>query len=110
MNPIFGDNGFFGSEWRKYWREFYGAVVITPKNYIGGDIEAVKRQHSRLKQVIETVNGQLEEVFGLHFPQAKGKWGLLSRIASKVAALNVGIRLNRHFGRPYLALATLFNC
>ena len=108
--PYLGDNGFFGSLWQKHWRQQYGARVLTPKNYIGSESKAARRRHCSLKQVVETVNGQLEEVFGLQFPRARSKWGLLSRVAAKVAALNVGIWLNRLFGRPDLALATLFNC
>lgn len=107
--PYLGDNGFFGSAWQTYWHRQYGASVLTPRNYAGSESEAARRQHSSLKQVVETVNGQLEEVFGLQFPRARSKWGLLSRVAAKVAALNVGVWLNRHFGRPGLALATLFN-
>jgi len=108
--PYLGDNGFFGAWWQKHWRQSYGANVLTPKNYVGTDSQAARRQHSSRKQVVETINSQLEEVFGLHFPRARSKWGLLSRVAAKIAALNMGIWLNRHFGRPDLALATLFNC
>ena len=107
--PYLADNGFFGSAWQPYWLRRYGSSVLTPKNYVGGESEAARRRHCGLKQVVETVNGQLEEVFGLQFPRERSKWGLLSRVAAKVAALNVGIWLNRHFGRPDLALATLFN-
>ena len=67
-----------------------------------------RRQHSGWKQVVETINGHLG-VFGLHFPGARSKWGLLSRVAAKVAAMNLGILLNRLYGRPDLAVATLFN-
>ena len=83
--------------------------MLTPKNYSGAGAHAARRQHSRWKQVVETINGHLESVFGLHFPGARSKWGLFSRVASKVAAMNLGILLNRLFGRPDLAVATLFN-
>ena len=107
--PYLGDNGFFGSWWQDHWRKRYGATVLTPKNYSGDDAQAARRQHSGWKQVVETINGHLENVFGLHFPGARSKWGLLSRVAAKVAAMNLGILLNRLFGRPDLAVATLFN-
>lgn len=108
--PYLADNGFFGAFWQKHWSERYGAKALTPKNYVGTDSAAAKRQHSSRKQVVETINSHLENVFGLHFPLARTKWGLLSRVAAKVAALNVGIWLNRYFGRPDLAFATLFSC
>ena len=107
--PYLGDNGFFGAWWQDHWRECYGATVLTPKNYRGADAEAAKRQQSGRKQMVETINGHLESVFGLQFPGVRSKWGLLSRVAAKVAALNLGMLLNRLFGRPDLALATLFN-
>jgi hypothetical protein len=44
----------------------------------------------------------------LAYPKAKTMWGLVCRVAAKCAACNLGIRLNREFGRPDLALATLF--
>jgi hypothetical protein len=66
-------------------------------------------QQARWRQVVETVNDQLTAVFGLSFPRARSPWGLLTRVAAKVAALNLGIWLNRCFGRPDLALATLFS-
>lgn len=108
--PYLGDNGFFGAFWQKHWRERYGANVLTPRNYIGSDSQAARRQHSSRKQVVETINSHLANVFGLHFPGARGKWGLLSRVAAKVSAVNLGIWLNRYFGRPDLAFATLFSC
>ena len=108
--PYIADNGFFGSWWQRHWREDYGAVVFTTKNYSGADASSSKRQHSSRKQIVETVNAHLEMDFGLHFPGARSKWGLLTRIAAKIAAMNLGIWLNRRFHRPSLALGTLFNC
>ena len=66
--------------------------------------------HRSRLQVVETVNGLLEQVFHLHYPKARSRWGLLARVSAKVAALNLGIWLNRRFGRPDLAHATLFSC
>lgn len=109
VQPYLGDNGFFGAWWQDHWRERYGATVLAPKNYRGDGAQAARRRHSGWKQVVETINGHLENVFGLHFPGARSKWGVLSRVASKVAALNLGILLNRLFGRPDMAVATLFN-
>ena len=59
---------------------------------------------------METVNGRLEGTFYLYFLRARTTWGLLSRVAAKVCALNLGIRLNRGFCRDGLAFATLFSC
>ena len=104
--PYVADNGFCGAWWQTHWREDYTACVLTPKNY--GDTKS-KQQHAGWKQIVETINGQLEDVFGLHFPGARSKRGLLCRVAAKLAALNLGIWVNQYLGRPNLALGTLIN-
>ena len=68
--PYLEDNGFFGSVWQTYWDQQYdGASVLTPRNYAGSESEAARQRHCSLKQIVETVNGQLEEVFGPQFPK-----------------------------------------
>ena len=58
--------------------------------------------------MVETINGHLTRTFGLHFPGARSKLGLLTRLAAKLAAWHIGLWLNHLFGRPALALTTLF--
>jgi len=108
--PYIADGGFQGHAWRKHWFLDYGGIVITPDSYEGEGTRDAKRQHSRWRQIIETVNDSLEETFRLAFPGAKTLRGLLARVAAKVLAHNLGIWLNHLFGRPDLALATLFSC
>jgi hypothetical protein len=55
------------------------------------------------------VNHHLEEALHLFFPKARSRWGLLTRIAAKLAAFNLAILLNRLFGRGDFAVATLFS-
>jgi hypothetical protein len=57
--------------------------------------------------VVETTFANLRESFGLKYPDAHTSWGLLMRVAAKVAAYNLSIALNRLFGRPDFAFATL---
>ena len=106
--PYLADAGFFGAWWQHHWRQTYGAPLITPRDYQGSQAAAAKRQHARRRQMVETINGHLTRTFGLHFPGARSKPGLLTRIAAKLVALNVGLWLNQLFGRPALAFATLF--
>ena len=108
--PYLGDNGFFGAGWQPRWLRQYGAAVLAPGNYVGERAKHWRSRHRSRLQVVETVNGSLEQVFHLHFPKARSVWGLLTRVSAKVAALNLGIQVNRQLGRPDLALATLFNC
>lgn len=106
--PYITDNGFVGAWWEAHWRKDYGAVLLAPKHYQGDRAQALRRQHAGWRQVVETINEHLKHVFALPFPGARSQWGLLTRVAAKLLALNLGIWLNRHFGRPDFALATLF--
>ena len=108
--PFLGDNGFFGAAWQTRWLHEYGAAALAPSNYRRETAKGWRRRHRSRLQVVETVNGLLEQVFHLHFPKARSRWGLLTRVSAKIAALNLGIWMNRTFGRPDLALATLFSC
>ena len=106
--PYVADRGFPGAWWQAHGQQAYGACVLTPDGSSGRAARGRRWQHASWRQVVETVNAQLTEVFGLPFPGARSPWGLLTRVAAKVAALNLGIWLNRLFGRHDLALATLF--
>jgi hypothetical protein len=103
-----GDCGFSGPAWQGYWRDRYGATVLTPRDLAPARDHPARHQFAGWRQVIERVNGVLEHGFHLWYPQAKTTWGLLTRLAAKVLALNLAIALNRQFGRPALACATLF--
>jgi hypothetical protein len=106
--PSIVDRGFRGAWWQAHWQQDYGACVLPPDDSPGRAARLRRWQHARWRQMVETVNAQLTEVLGLSFPGARSAWGLLTRVAAKVAAHNLGIWLNRLFGRSDLALATLF--
>lgn len=99
------DNGFSGPVWHAHWRADDQAEVIASR-----DATMASLAHHRRRQVVETVNAALLDVFHLAFPCAKTMWGVVCRIARKCLAFNVGIWANRLFGRADLALATLVNC
>lgn len=103
--PLLADAGFTGPRWHQHWRQDYGAQVITPPD--GGASRAWMRWFSGARQIVETAFSHLSETFGLKYPGAHTTWGLLTRIAAKLAAYNLGLALNRHLGRPTLALPTL---
>lgn len=106
--PIIADAGFKGAVWSAHWRADYGATVLTADTYHGDQVAAARRQHHAWRQIIETVNNSLEHTLHLLFPAAHSWWGLRARLAAKFLAHNLGIWLNRLFGRHDLALATLF--
>jgi hypothetical protein len=95
--PYLGDLGYRGAEWRQHWHADYGATVLLKTDYPAGP---GRSWLSGLRQVVETVNGWLEERFGLHFPRAKTAWGLQTRLAAKLAAFNLAIHFNHLLGRP----------
>jgi len=108
LAPYIADRGFSGAWWIAHWHDDYEAKVLTASSYKGEEARAAQQEHSRWRQIVETVNGLLTTVFSLSFPGARTKWGLLTRLAAKVAAVNMGIYLNRLFGRPDLSHASLF--
>ncbi len=61
---------------------------------------AVVALHTRWRQIIETVNGQLAEQLHLERNHAKTFWGLCARLYSKLTAHTLCIALNRGLGRP----------
>lgn len=101
---ILADAGFDGADWLAHWYNAYGARVQTPTPESG---PRPRRWFSSLRQVVETVFANLVDDFGLAFPGAHTTWGLLTRVAAKIAAYNLGIAINRHYGRADFAFATL---
>lgn len=99
------DNGFAGPVWRQHWREDAGAEVVASR-----DAASNALAHHRRRQIVETVNAALTDVFHLAFPRATTMWGVVCRLAQKCLACNLGIWANRLFGRPDLSLATLMPC
>ncbi|NCC33176.1 MAG: hypothetical protein EOM24_14350 [Chloroflexia bacterium] len=55
---------------------------------------------AQFRQIIETVNGQLAEQFGLEQNYAHSFWGLCARLYTKLAAHTLCVSLNRQLGNP----------
>ena len=106
--PYVADDGFFGAAWAAHWAADYRAVVLTAAAYRGDEAARARRQHRGWRHAIETVNGWLERAFHLHYPGARSWWGLRTRLAAKLLALNLGLWLNAALGRDPLALESLF--
>jgi hypothetical protein len=102
--PVLTDRGFRGEDWLAHWAMAYGAQVCPVPPQAS---RAARRRWSSVRQVVETTFAHLSESFGLKYPGAHTGWGLLTRVAAKVAAYNLGIMLNRLLGRPDFAFATL---
>jgi hypothetical protein len=104
------DLGFQGRVWQAHWQLDYDAVVLTQNLFDGQADEAkLDRQLHSLRQVIEGINNLFTVCFGLSFPRARSPWGLLMRLAAKVAACNILLLLNHLFERPTFAHLSPFD-
>jgi hypothetical protein len=104
--PWIGDRGFRGDAWRHHWRAHYGVSLLTRTDYelcVPAEQQRWDRWLSGRRQIVETVFQWLEAVFGLRFPRARTYWGLLTRLAAKVAAFDLAVYINYRFSRPPFA-------
>jgi hypothetical protein len=106
--PYLADVGFSGAVWEEHWRLDYDSRVITKQGQDKHAAQVWCHEICSRRQVIETVNAQLVDVLHLRLPRARSIWGLLTRLAAKVLACNIGRLINSDMGRPAFALATLF--
>ena len=107
--PILADLGFQGEAWRAHWRSELGARVLLKSDFAPGPHQRrATRWFSHYRQLIETVFSRLQDVYRLKFPRARTWWGLLTRLAAKASAYNVGVALNHLWHRPIHALASPF--
>jgi len=98
--PYLGDQGYRGTNWRTHWQGDLGATVLLKSDYPPGP---GRSWFAGLRQVVETVNGYLEEYVGLHFPRARTAWGLQTRLAAKLLAANLARYFNALHARPLFA-------
>jgi hypothetical protein len=102
--PILSDGGFRGDDWLAHGATASGAQVCPlPK----AAPRAERRWLRSARQGVETTLANLTESFGRKYPGAHSTWGLLMRVAAKVAAYHLGMMINRLLGRPDFAFATL---
>jgi hypothetical protein len=98
------DLGFAGLAWQRHWQLDYQAEILT-QTCFAGQAQAARwaQQLHRLRQVVEELNAFLVACLGLCFPRARTFWGLLTRLAAKVAACNFARLFNHLQGRPVFA-------
>jgi hypothetical protein len=56
--------------------------------------------HNTIRQLIETVNGQLSDQFAIEKNYAHTFWGLCTRLISKLTAHTLCMYINRLLGKP----------
>jgi hypothetical protein len=99
---ILGDKAYISQEISAELAQHKGIKLLTlPKSNQKKQVSAeVQRLHNHFRQIVETVNGQLEEQFSLEENYAHGFWGLVSRLYTKLTAHTLCIYLNRLLGNP----------
>ena len=102
------DAGFFSSRQQRLWAEELGVEVLAkPQGKRHAWPTPMRRLHTSLRQIVETVNDCLLETFRLDHDRPHHLRGFQARLAAKIALHNFCIWLNRTLGRPSLATADL---
>jgi hypothetical protein len=103
--------GFEGAAWWRRWVQQYDAPLTCPPKASSTRTRcwppALRRHHAAWRQIVETVNDRLLNVFGLAAERPHALDGLRARLAAKVSLHNFCLWLNVRLGRPPLAFADL---
>lgn len=107
---VLGDKAYISApKAAELWRENRLILSTLPRrNQKQQAPPAVKKMHNRIRQIIETVNGQLSSQFNIERNHAHTFWGLCTRLYSKLTAHTLCIYLNRILGkRDFLQIKAL---
>lgn len=99
---VIGDKGFVSAALAAVLLERSGIRLLTlpranQKHQVSPE---VRRLVNQVRQIIETVNGQLTEQFQIETNHAHSFWGLCARLYTKLTAHTLCIYLNRLLGNP----------
>jgi len=99
---VIGDKGFISAPLAVELLEQANIRLLTLKrrNQHEQVSPEVRQLINQIRQIIETVNGQLTEQFGIETNHAHSFWGLCARLYTKLTAHTLCIYLNRLLGNP----------
>jgi hypothetical protein len=99
---VLGDKAYISAEKAAHlWRHNRLRLRTLPRrNQKRQPSSSLKQFYNRIRQIIETVNGQLSEQFNLEQNHAHTFWGLCTRLYSKLTAHTICIYINRLLGKP----------
>ena len=99
---VVGDKGYISAALaEQVWDQYQIRVLTLPRVDQHAQLPpAVRRLINQVRQVIETVNGQLTEQFGIETNHAHSFWGLCARLYTKLTAHTLCLYLNRLLGNP----------
>ncbi len=99
---VFGDKGYVSAllaeELRRTNR--IRLIALRRRNQKEPLPDALRRAIVRVRQIIETVNGQLDEHFNIETNHAHSFWGLCARLYTKLAAHTLCVYLNQLLDNP----------
>ena len=100
---VFGDKAFISAALAQYLSQYHAIRLHTiPRRNQKVQLPAhLRRLHNRVRQIIETVNGQLADQFEIELNHAHTFWGLCTRLLTKLTAHTLSIYINRLLGNPY---------
>lgn len=98
---VIGDKAYISAEKAaELWRNRRVRLRTLPRRNQKVQLPAaMKELLNTLRQIIETVNGQLTEQFHIEINHAHTFWGLCPRLYSKLAAHTLCIHLNQLLGK-----------
>lgn len=99
---VIGDKGYISADKAaELWLHNRIRLQTIPRRNQKVQLPAETRQlFNRIRQLIETVNGQLGAQFNIEINHAHTFWGLCTRLHTKLAAHTLCIYLNRLLGYP----------
>jgi hypothetical protein len=97
-----GDKGYVSESLAEQLESTAGVRLIALRRTNQRDPlpAALTRLIARFRQIIETVNGQLTDQFGIEQNDAHSFWGLCARLYTKLTAHTLCLYLNRLLGNP----------
>ncbi len=99
---VLGDKGYISAEKAaELWEKNRILLRTIPRANQKKQVSpAFKHLHNAIRQLIETVNGQLSGQFAIEKNYAHTFWGLCTRLYSKLTAHTLCIYINRFLGKP----------
>jgi Transposase DDE domain len=98
---VFGDKAFISGRVAAELAHSQGIILRTiPRANQKQQLPPrLRRLHNQVRQIIETVNGQLAEQFQIEINHAHTFWGLCTRLLTKLTAHTLSIYINRLLGK-----------
>lgn len=99
---VFGDKGYISAEVAAELLRTNRVQLLTlPRSNQKIQVPApIRKTFNAVRQIIETVNGQLTEQFHIEHNHAHTFWGLCARLYTKLTAHTLCIFINRLLGKP----------